>query len=50
MNFLSYWGFEGRRETWAGIYLWDKTPLHKNFVTLGNFIRLKFVQFRLLKI
>ena len=41
MNFFSYWGFEDLRETWAGIYLRAKTPLHKNFVTLGNFIRLK---------
>ena len=37
MNF-----FDDRCETRAGIYLWDKTPLHRNFVTLGTFIRLKF--------
>ena len=41
MNFFSYWDFVDPRETCAGIYLWGKTPLHKNFVTLGTFIRLK---------
>ena len=43
MNFLSYWGFEDLYETVTGIYLQDKTPLHKNFVILRNFIRLNFV-------
>ena len=43
MNFLSYWGFEDLYETVMGIYLQDKTPLHKSFVILRNFIRLNFV-------
>ena len=44
MNFLSYWGFDDLRETWAGIYLLNlnKTTLHNNFVAWGKFIGLKF--------
>ena len=38
MNILSYRGFEELCETWEGVFLRDKIPLHKSFVTFGNFI------------
>ena len=55
MNILSYRGFEELCETWEGVFLRDKMPLHKSFVTFGNFIDIKilsdksFVQSKLLK-